>query len=161
MIDSDQGQECYLAALRLLSGRDYTTQGLQRKLQLRGFAASDAKASIERLVNDGYIDDRRYAERFITTARESGRFTGYRLRQELQHRGVSADLLDELLQKQPDQDRELEQARMLVARRYSSFDPLLADDRERRRVAGFLQRRGYRMALINSLLDKRGVSRRV
>ena len=161
MIDSDQGQECYLAALRLLSGRDYTTQGLQRKLQLRGFAASDAKASVERLVQEGYLNDRRYADCFITTARENGRFTGIRLLQELRRRGVPSELLDELLREQPDQDRELEQARRLVARHYSNFNPQLADDRERRRIAGFLQRRGYRMALINSLLDKRGVSRRV
>lgn len=141
-----------MAAVRLLAGRDYTALALQRKLQLRKFTSVDAKAVVERLAREGFLDDQRYAERFVAAARESGRFTGYRLRQELQRRGVASELVDELLRESPDAIDELKHALALVSRRYSGFDPLLADDRERRRVAGFLQRRGYRNDVIRSVL---------
>jgi len=149
----DQTRDCYLTALRLLTGRDHTARALQGKLLLRKFSSDDAQAAIERLSREGYLHDQRYAERFIAAARESGRFTGYRLRQELQQRGVASELVDELLRDAPEQSDELEQARALVVRRYSGFDPKRADDRERRRVAGFLQRRGYRIETIKNLFS--------
>lgn len=151
---TSQASECYLAALRLLTGQDYTVLGLMRKLLLRRFSQIDAKAAVERLVREGYLQDRRYAERFIATARETGRFTGYRLRQELQRRGVGVELLDELLRELPKEEGQLERAQNLVTRRYPGFEPQTADERERRRVAGFLQRRGYGYDVVREVLGR-------
>lgn len=151
---TSQASDCYLAALRLLTGQDYTVLGLMRKLLLRRFSQIDAKAAVERLVREGYLQDRRYAERFISTARETGRFTGYRLRQELQRRGVAVELLDELLRELPKEEDQLERAQNLVARRYPGFEPQTADERERRRVAGFLQRRGYAYDVVREVLGR-------
>lgn len=128
--------------------------GLMRKLLLRRFSQIDAKAAVERLVREGYLQDRRYAERFIATARETGRFTGYRLRQELQRRGVGVELLDELLRELPKEEGQLERAQNLVTRRYPGFEPQTADERERRRVAGFLQRRGYGYDVVREVLGR-------
>jgi regulatory protein len=148
---SDQARDCYLAALRLLTGQDHTALALQRKLKLRKFSSDDVQAAVEQLSREGYLNDQRYAERFIAAARESGRFTGYRLRQELQRLGIASEQIDALLREVPDRDDELEHARSLVSRRYSGFDPLVADDRERRRVTAFLQRRGYQFETIKNL----------
>lgn len=155
MTGSDQLKDCYLAALRLLTGQDYTALGLQRKLLLRKFSTADVKAVVERVTREGYLHDQRYAECFVASSRASGRFTGYRLRQELQRRGVPLELADELLRESPDECFELEQARELVSRRYRQFDPLSAGEKERQRVAGFLQRRGYQVSVIRSLLGNR------
>lgn len=144
--------DSYLAALRLLTGRDFTTRSLLQRLLQKGFSRPEAATAIERLEAEGYLQDRRFAERFVTAARESGRFVGYRLRQELVRRGVDEALADELLQEEPDRRDQLERAQGLLNRRYPGFDPLLADDRERRRVAGFLQRRGYAGSLVRSLV---------
>jgi len=151
---SSQTSECYLAALRLLTGQDYTGAALRRKLQMKRFSAEEAQQTVDRLILEGYLQDQRYAERFVAAARQSGRYVGCRLRQELRRRGVSADLIDQVLQALPGDDNELEAARNLVERRYAGFDPQTADERQFRRIAGFLQRRGYRSGLIRQLFEK-------
>jgi len=151
---SSQTSECYLAALRLLTGQDYTGAALRRKLQMKRFSAEEAQQTVDRLISEGYLQDQRYAERFVAAARQSGRYVGCRLRQELRRRGVSADLIDQVLQALPGDDNELEAARNLVERRYAGFDPQTADERQFRRIAGFLQRRGYRSGLIRQLFEK-------
>ena len=143
---------CYLAALRLLTGRDFTVRSLLQRLLQKGYSRPEATETVERLETEGYLQDRRFAERFVTTARESGRFVGFRLRQELLRRGVDETLAAELLQEEPDQHNQLECAQGLLNRRYPGFDPVRADERERRRVAGFLQRRGYDGSVVRMLV---------
>ncbi len=142
---------CYLSALRLLTGRDFTTWSLLQRLLQKGYSRPEAAVTVERLEAEGYLQDRRFAERFVASAKESGRFVGFRLRQELLRRGVDETLVDELLQEESDRHEQLECAQGLLNRRYPGFDPLRADDRERRRVAGFLQRRGYGGSVVRML----------
>ncbi len=141
-------------ALRLLSGRDYTRQALQHTLQQRGVSAAEAQTAVERLVQEGFLQDRRYAERFVAAVRESGKYTGYRLRQELRRRGFPVELIDEVLRRGLDEVDECNHARALVERRYTGFDPQTADAREVMRVTGFLQRRGYRGEIIRRVLGR-------
>ncbi|MDD2499935.1 MAG: regulatory protein RecX [Geobacter sp.] len=155
MTGSSQSSDCYLAALRLLTGQDYTCAALRRKLQMKRFSAEEAHQAVERLTSEGYLQDQRYAERFVAAARQNGRYVGYRLRQELRRRGVEADLIDHVLLDAPDDGDDLMRARELIERRYTGFNPQMADDRQRRRIAGFLQRRGYHGDLIRQLLDRR------
>ena len=154
MTGSNQPSDCYLAALRLLTGRDYTCAALRRKLQQKRFAAGEAQQAVERLIREGYLQDQRYAERLVAAVRQNGSFTGYRLQQELRRRGVPPELIDQVLRESPADGDELERARHLVERRYAGFDPQVADERQLRRVAGFLQRRGYRSDLIRQLFEK-------
>lgn len=154
MTDSDQADACYLAALRLLTGRDYTSKRLQEKLQSKGFSPAQQQQAVEKLVRAGYLDDRRYAEGFVASVRESGRYTGFRLKQELRKRGLAADLVDEILQQDDGQHDQLAKAMELVKRRYSDFNPGTADERYRRRVAGFLQRRGYGFEIVRTVLSR-------
>jgi len=144
----------YVIALRLLAGRDYTVAAIAKKLQTRGCDGNRVVIAVNRLVSDRFLDDRRYGERFVAAARESGRFTGYRLHQELRRRGLPADLINELLQEKPDEHEEFKCVSDLVSRRYAGFDPQTADERERRRVTGFLQRRGFGFEVIRHLFDR-------
>ncbi|CAH2032419.1 regulatory protein RecX [Trichlorobacter ammonificans] len=143
-------------ALRLLTTRDMTVAVLRRKLLMRGYEAATVESAVERLLRERYLDDRRYGERFVEAALTSGRYRGYRLRQELTRRGISRELTAELLNTVDDPADETALARQVVARRYGGFDPVRADERERRRIAGFLQRRGFGMATIRSVLQHNG-----
>ena len=154
MTGSSQTSECYLAALRLLTGQDYTGAALRRKLQMKRFSAEEAQQAVDRLILEGYLQDQRYAERFVAAARQNGRYVGYRLRQELRRRGVPADLIDQVLQDTPDDGDDLIRARELIERRYAGFNPQMADDRQRRRIAGFLQRRGFPSGVVMMVLNR-------
>lgn len=154
MTGFSQPGDCYLAALRLLTGQDYTCAALRRKLQMKRFSAEEAQQAVERLTSEGYLQDQRYAERFVAAARQNGRYVGYRLRQELRRRGVDAELVDQVLQAVPDDGDDLMRARKLIERRYIGFNPQEADERQRRRIAGFLQRRGFPSGVVMTLLNR-------
>lgn len=149
----------YPAALRLLAGRDYTVAALARKLEQRGYRQEQVAETLERLVAERFLDDRRYAQRFVEQARETGRYLGYRLRQELKRRGIPAELISDALDEPDAPDHERRLARQLIERRYAAFDPAASDERERRRVAGFLQRRGFSAEAVWSVVRvERGMS---
>lgn len=152
---TESASQVYLAALRLLAGRDYTVAALARKLEQRGHPPEQAAEAVARLVAERFLDDHRYGERLIAQCRASGRYVGYRLRQELKRRGVPAEVAAELLADPPENGEELALARHLIDRRYAGFDPATSDDRDRRRVIGFLQRRGFGAGVIRQLLDRR------
>lgn len=121
---------------------------------MKHFSAEEAQQAVDRLILEGYLQDQRYAERFVATVRQSGRYVGYRLRQELRRRGVPADLIDQVLQDTPDDGDDLVRARELLERRYADFNPQMADDRQRRRIAGFLQRRGFSSGVVMMVLNR-------
>lgn len=141
-------------ALRLLTARDYTTARLREKLLARQFAADDAEAAISRLEEGRLLDDRRFAERFASSALESGRFFGPRLKMEMRRRGLAAGMVDEVLAELLAEHDEGENLAAVLERRFPGFDVARADDREKRRVIGFLQRRGFGLGEIFKAFGK-------
>lgn len=135
-------------ALRLLADRDYTVSGLKRKLCARQFRAADMEQAVAQLEQEGWVSDRRFAERFVESALASGRYVGVRLRLEMLKRGVPEELVDEQLGRLSREHDEDEQACQLLARHFPGFCYAEADDREKRRVAGYLQRRGFHFSTV-------------
>jgi len=142
----------YLAALRLLNARDYTVARLAEKLGGKGMTAEDVEEAIARLVREGWVNDRRYAERFAESALASGRYYGTRLRQEMRRRGLPPDLVAEVLGELLGGRDETEEVRQMIARRFSGFSFSDATDRDKRRIVGYLQRRGFSLSAILSAL---------
>ena len=144
-LTSDQ---VYQYALRLLTGRDYTVARISRKLAAREVSGQELEAAILRLQREGWLDDRRYAERFAESALSSGRFYGVRLRLEMRRRGFTPDVVNETLAPLLAESDEISEVRSAVERRYPGFSYSAAIDRDKRRVVGFLQRRGFGFSAI-------------
>jgi len=145
----------YQYALRLLTGRDYTALKLGRKLRAREFSEEDAEAVVMRLTAEGWLDDRRFAERFAESALSTGRFFGPRLRLEMRRRGVSAELVAEVMGRMQGEHDEGDELRSVLERRFPGFVFADASDREKRRVIAFLQRRGFSGSSIRDALNNR------
>lgn len=145
-------ERAYQYALRLLTGRDYTTARARQKLALREVAEEGLEAVILRLQREGWLNDRRYAERFAESALSSGRYYGARLRMEMRRKGFDADVVDETLAPLLAENDEISEVRLAVARRYPGFSYAAASDRDKRRVFGFLQRRGFGFSAIMQAL---------
>lgn len=139
------------SALRILALRDHSKAQLRRKLIQKGFSPQVADTTIASLSEKGYLNDRRFAERWASAALESGRCYGPRLRSELRQRGVDASIASEVIVELTSGDDEQQTVQLLVKRRFPEFNPLTADDRDKRRILGFLQRRGFSTAAIISL----------
>lgn len=145
-------EQAYRYALRLLAGQDYTAAKLGAKLATRGFAAADIENAVTRLAAEGWLNDRRFAERFAEAAVSSGRFYGPRLRLEMGRRGIPAPLISEVLAQVQGEYDENEKVIALLERRFPGFSYAGADAGERRRVISFFLRRGYGMASVMRVL---------
>ena len=142
----------YRYVLRLLTGRDYTVAGIRRKLALREVGGEDLDAVILRLQREGWLDDQRYAERFAESALSSGRYYGTRLRLEMRRRGFTAETVNAALAPLLAESDEVSEVRSAAERRYPGFSCSAASDRDKRRVIGFLQRRGFGFSAIMTAL---------
>jgi regulatory protein len=140
--------QLYQYALRLLAGRDYSVAGIRRKLAARTATEQDLGDVILRLEHEGWLDDRRYAERFAAAALASGKYFGVRLRMEMRRKGFSAEIISEVLAPLLEEHDDLAEIRSLTERRYPGFSYSEAEDRDKRRVTGFLQRRGFGFSAI-------------
>ena len=140
--------KAYPYALRLLTGRDYTVTGIRKKMALRQIAEQDLDATIFRLQHEGWLDDHRFAARFAESALSSGRYYGTRLRLEMRRRGFSAEVVNETLAPLLSESDELSEVRAAAERRSPGFSYSAASDRDRRRMVGFLQRRGFGFSAI-------------
>jgi len=144
--------QLYHYALRLLTGRDYSVARLRQKLAAREAAEGDLEDVILRLQREGWVDDVRYAARFAESALSSGRFYGARLRMEMRRRGFTADVVNETLAPLLAESDEISEVRSATERRYPGFSYSAAGDRDKRRVVGFLQRRGFGFSAIMQAL---------
>ena len=145
-------ERAFQGALTLLAARDYTAARMREKLAARGFNEAAVETAVVRLEREGWLSDRRFAERFAETAVAGGRFFGPRLRLEMRRRGVPAELVDEVLGRLRLERDEQDDLRYVMERRFPDFSFFTASDREKRRVIAFLKRRGFGLGTIMKIL---------
>jgi regulatory protein len=96
---------------------------------------------VDNLTETGYLDDARYARLFAQDKRELEQWGSDRIRQALRARGVSSDLIAEVLDAHAgESESEIERALAVLRRRFPSP---VGDRRERERALGVLVRKGY------------------
>jgi regulatory protein len=76
-------------ALKALAGRAHSTGELREKLRRRAERVSDIDEVIARLKENGYLDDRRFAEGFATARLSNDRLGRGRVIQDLRQRRVA------------------------------------------------------------------------
>ncbi len=141
-------------ALRMLSRRDYGIAELRQRLLLKGFPAEAVEAVIARGSDLGYLDDARHVEQLSRTLLSTGRAAGPRLLQELRRRALPEELICAAVSASRAAGTEDEALRTLIARRFPTFNFSAADERERRRVLSYLQRRGFALGRILTELKR-------
>ncbi len=141
-------------ALRILTRRDHSEAELRRKLQERGFDDSEADAALLKMRGLGYLDDRRFARQWAESAIRNGRGFGPRIRLELLRRGVAEAIIGEVLAFLNGDYQERQVLETLVARKFGTFDYRRSEEREKRRVVAYLQRRGFSLSLILDVLHE-------
>jgi len=150
MLEVDERlQRALELAHEYLNRRDRTVAEVRRQLERRGVASEPVEGAIEVLVEQGYLNDARFAQLFAADKRELQEWGNERIRRGLLDRGVDHDLVERALQAGGDDgaesgDTELERALALLRRR---FPVPPADPRERQRALGLLLRKGYESEL--------------
>ena len=145
----------YEYALNLLAARAYTVRNLRRKLAQKGFDATESDAAIERLRVNGYVDDAKYAVEFARQRLVVGGASVRRVEQELVKRGIARESARAALQgvveeENVDTAASIERLARKKLASLGDLEPFV----KRRRVFGFLARRGYEVDEINRVLGR-------
>ncbi|SNB47217.1 regulatory protein RecX [Geobacter sp. DSM 9736] len=142
----------FASALRLLARRDHSCHELERKLRSKGTPSGVIASVLERLAGLGYLDDRRFAERWAESAVAGMRCVGPRLRLELVRRGISEQIVSEVTAELLAVHEESDILTELLNRRFPDYSASRATQKETRRIIHYLQRRGFSIQAIMQAL---------
>lgn len=136
-------------AMSLLQHMDRTEWELRSKLEKAGFTEESVQEAMEYVKSFHYIDDRRYAFRFVEIYCESRSIQ--RIRQDLQKKHISDELITLALEEiEYDDSRALEKALDKVL---SGIGHELSYE-ERQKIIAKLYRKGFRVDQIITQLEK-------
>ena len=128
-----------MRAMHLLTRADYTEVALRRKLDQGGYTPGAVEEAVAYVKGWNYLDDARYARNYLEAVR--GRESRRRAEAKLMEKGVSRQILKDLAE---EDGGEPETGMILELLQKKCPDPEAADDAQKRRLYGWLARRGFR-----------------
>jgi regulatory protein len=99
-----QFREVYQKALDLLGRREHSAWELKQKLRQRFPAFESLEQVLERLQQKHFLSDERFTIAFVRSRVQAKLWGPYRVRAELQQRGVPHDVIDLVLAQETDAD---------------------------------------------------------
>ena len=132
----DKAPSVKARAVSLLAQREYSRQELTDKLTAAQASPEEVEQALAQLEAKGLVNDARVVETLVN--RRSGKLGATRLRQELQAKGVSAELVAETMANL--KGTELARAQAVWQKK---FGQLAATSAERNKQARFLASRGF------------------
>lgn len=142
----------YTAAIAALARRPLSEGEVHSRLRRLGVHADCAAAVVLRLRRENLLDDDALADRILERGREQG-WGIRRIRTEMNRRHIPEDTAHRLLSAVADPDIDLLTAECI---RKTSPNPA-RPERERRRISGWLQRRGHNWETIMKVLHALGM----
>lgn len=145
-------------ALDYLSRRAYTRRELEKRLATKGMAQAEIEQTIARVLDWGYLDDRRYASAYCAAHRE--RYSRRRVAEELRMRGVDEDIINGVMQESYPAEEEYRTC--LVAARRIWPEALRQKNRKgiksvsspRDNAGRKLAQKGFPFRIITAVLDE-------
>lgn len=146
----DERETTYQKALHFLSFRPRSTAEVRRNLTKRGIPETRIEETITRLQKSGTLDDQAFARAWVENRNTFHPRGKTALRMELRRKGLSDDIIQSVLDTQVnEEDLALEGARK-YARRLTGLEwPEF-----RRKLGGFLARRGFAYATLAPVVSK-------
>lgn len=149
---TEEAHEAAKKAMRLLEHMDRTEKGLFDKLLQSGFSEEAAQEALRYVKSFGYVNDERYAQRYI-----EGRIrtkSRQKIFQELWQKGIDRETIalawETVSSCEQTDERELIQS--LVKKKCP--EGVALDDRDKRRLCAYLQRRGFGLSDIYSVIEE-------
>lgn len=136
-----------MAAINLLSRREYSRHELYQKLVARTSSETYLLQLLDHLIESGYQSDQRFTESFLRSRISRG-LGLMRIERELREKGIDPDLIEQSLPADVDW---FELAYDCGLRKLQSLD--LADYKEKQKVFRYLAYRGFTMDQIHFAIE--------
>jgi regulatory protein len=134
----DDAERAHEFALNFLSYRPRSENEVRRRLAKKGFPERAIADAIGRLLRAGLLDDEAFARYWVENRSRFRPRGPYALRQELWEKGVPDRIVDAVVADE-DQDENAYRAALQRLGRWKRMEP----DERRRKLTGYLQRRGF------------------
>ena len=135
-----------------LKPKTYTKSEMERQLEREGFSSGAIETSIEELIRSGHIRDRKFAENWIARRQKSNPRGKTLLKHELVDKGIDRETAEQVIATVETEDEtkvalEIAQKR---AKQYKRLPTHVA----KRRLYGFLARRGFGSDVVRQVLEQ-------
>ena len=138
-------------AYRLLTYRPRSRAEIEKKLRDKEFDETIVRQVITGLMRFGYIDDNKFAREWAASRVRSRGYGRRRIEQELRRKGIARETIREALAEAVPVEDEREAATKAAEKKLGTMRSIEPEMR-RRRLAGFLERKGFPSGLIRDIL---------
>ncbi len=145
MLDPNSHNQVRHSAIDYLSRREHSSLELKNKLIRKGFIEDVVNEVLYKLRVDKLLSDERFAESYIRSRVKKG-FGPIRIKQELQQRGITGELVTELLN--TTEDFWITNIQQVYKKRFGSSKP----NKELAKQIRFLQSRGFTSSQIKTVI---------
>ncbi len=145
----DEIETAYQRALKLFNYRDRSEHEVRQKLVDHNIDEDTITAVIQRLHKSEIINDSRFAAQWVANRTEFRPRSQRALRYELKHKGVSEEIISNILE-MVDDEKACYDAAQKQWRKYKG----LGWNDFRKRMVAFLARRGFNYRLANQITER-------
>ncbi len=129
------------SAMFSLDMRDHSEREIRQKLS-RKYDENSVDTAVEKLLDLGLVNDRRYAELLTRELFERKRYGKNRVRSELYRKGIASDIINEVLEEY-ENENEPDNVQTIVDIIEKKYYNKLIDEKSRQKVVAALVRLGY------------------
>lgn len=134
----------YIRAVDLISRRLRSEREIRDYAFRKQWTKTNTERVIERLRQRGYLNDEVFARTFASSRLNSSRYSKKRIKLDLQKKGISSNIIAEVLHDEVDDTNALDK---LIAKRAKRYD----DDRK---LIAYLMRNGFQYDDIISAIER-------
>lgn len=139
LISEDQDEVAYQRAIKLITYRDRSIAEIRQSLHQKQIPEEIIENVINRLGENGLLDDKRFANLWIENRNEFRPRSHRMLTLELQKKGISEDIISQVLENTTADEELAHKAAQNQIRRYMTLEW----QDFRRKLGSFLARRGF------------------
>lgn len=146
----DEVEVAHERALNLLSYRPRSTDEVRRKLQESNkFSENAVDKALEKLERAGLLDDEAFARYWVENRERFSPRSARALRHELRQKGVSDRVVEDAVTSLDEEDAAYRAAQAKLSR-YANAE----EDEFRKKLGGYLSRRGFSYGTVRDVLDR-------
>lgn len=135
-------------AVRYLTYKDRSEGEILEKLKEAGFDADVARTAADELKTIGYLDDNRYALKYLSERIRNKALSKKSLAFELKNKGIKQEIIDKALSEFEIDDYEV--ALREARRKFGKYD--ISDEKTEQKIYRFLLHRGFSYDIVNKVI---------
>ena len=151
VLKAEEQRKVINKALNLISYRQRSIKEVRINLKMKGYEDIYIEKAIDYCKEQNYLNDEDFSNSFIKDKQNLNKYGSKRIKYELINKGVSKDILEKVLQIDPEDEYSI--ALSLAEKKIKAYS---GQDRNSiyGKLGGFLQRKGYPYDIVKKVLNE-------